>query len=29
MIKSHHQNSGQNQNIKVGNESFENVAKFN
>jgi hypothetical protein len=25
---SHHLNSGQNQNIRVANESFENVAKF-
>jgi hypothetical protein len=28
MIMSHHQNSGQNQNIRVTNESFENMAKF-
>jgi hypothetical protein len=28
MIMSHHQNSGQNQNIRIANESFENVAKF-
>jgi len=28
MIKSRHPNSGQNQNIRIGNESFENVAKF-
>jgi hypothetical protein len=28
MIMSHHQNSGQNQNIRVANESFENMAKF-
>jgi hypothetical protein len=28
MIMSHHQNSGQNQNIKTANEWFENVAKF-
>jgi hypothetical protein len=28
MILSHHQNSGQNQNIRTANESFENVAKF-
>jgi hypothetical protein len=28
MIMSHHPNSGQNQNIKIANESFENVAKF-
>jgi hypothetical protein len=25
---SHHQNSGQNQNIRIANESFENVEKF-
>jgi hypothetical protein len=25
---SHHQKSGQNQNIRIGDESFENVAKF-
>jgi hypothetical protein len=25
---SHHQNSGQNQNIRIANELFENVAKF-
>jgi hypothetical protein len=25
---SHHPNSGQNQNIKIANELFENVAKF-
>jgi hypothetical protein len=25
---SHHPNSGQNQNIRIANESFENVAKF-
>jgi hypothetical protein len=29
MIMPRHQNSGQNQNIKVGNESFEYVAKLN
>jgi hypothetical protein len=29
MIMSHHQNSGQNQNIRTGNELFENMAKFN
>jgi hypothetical protein len=28
MIKSRHPNSGQNQNIRVANESFENVAIF-
>jgi hypothetical protein len=28
MIMSHHPNSGQNQNIRITNESFENVAKF-
>jgi hypothetical protein len=28
MTMSRHQNSGQNQNIKVTNESFENVAKL-
>jgi hypothetical protein len=28
MIMSGHQNSGQNQNIRIANESFENVAKF-
>jgi hypothetical protein len=28
MIMSHHWNSGQNQNIRIANESFENVAKF-
>jgi hypothetical protein len=28
MILSRHQNSGQNQNIRIANESFENVAKF-
>jgi hypothetical protein len=28
MIMSRHPNSGQNQNIRTGNESFENVAKF-
>jgi hypothetical protein len=28
MIMSRHQNSGQNQNIRITNESFENVAKF-
>jgi hypothetical protein len=27
MIMSRHPNSGQNQNIKIANESFENVAK--
>jgi hypothetical protein len=28
MIMSHHPNSGQNQNIRTANESFENVTKF-
>jgi hypothetical protein len=28
MILSHHLNSGQNQNIRIANESFEKVAKF-
>jgi hypothetical protein len=28
MIMSLHQNSGQNQNIRIANESFESVAKF-
>jgi hypothetical protein len=28
MIMSHHPNSGQNQNIRIANESFENMAKF-
>jgi hypothetical protein len=28
MIISRHQNSGQNQNIRIANESFEKVAKF-
>jgi hypothetical protein len=28
MIMSRHQNSGQNQNVRIANESFENVAKF-
>jgi hypothetical protein len=28
MIMSRHQNAGQNQNIRIPNESFENVAKF-
>jgi hypothetical protein len=28
MIMSHHQNSGQNQNIRIAKESFEYVAKF-
>jgi hypothetical protein len=29
MFVSRHPNSGQNQNIRTANESFENVAKFN
>jgi hypothetical protein len=28
MIMSHHPTSGQNQNIRIANDSFENVAKF-
>jgi hypothetical protein len=28
MIISRHQNSGQNQNIRIANESFANVVKF-
>jgi hypothetical protein len=28
MIMSRHSNSAQNQNIRIANESFENVAKF-
>jgi hypothetical protein len=28
MIMSRHQNSGQNQNIRIANESFENVTTF-
>jgi hypothetical protein len=28
MIMSHHLNSGKNQNIRIANESFENMAKF-
>jgi hypothetical protein len=28
-MMSQHLNSGQNQNIRIANESFENVAKFN
>jgi hypothetical protein len=28
MIMSHHLNSGQNQNIRIANELFKNVAKF-
>jgi hypothetical protein len=28
MIMSRHPNSGQNQNIRIANESFENVTKF-
>jgi hypothetical protein len=28
MLVSHHQNSGQNRDIKIGNRSFENVSQF-
>jgi hypothetical protein len=28
MIMSHHQNSGQNQNIRIANELFENMTQF-
>jgi hypothetical protein len=28
LLMSRHQNSGQNQNIRIANESFENVATF-
>jgi hypothetical protein len=28
MIMSHHQNSGQNQDMRITSESFENVAKY-
>jgi hypothetical protein len=28
MIMSHHPNSGHNQNVRIGSELFENVAKF-
>jgi hypothetical protein len=28
MVTSHHPNSGQNQNVRIANESSENVAKF-
>jgi hypothetical protein len=28
MIMSRHRNSGQNQNIRIANESFQNVAKY-
>jgi hypothetical protein len=28
MIMSRHRNSGQNRNVRIANESFENVAKF-
>jgi hypothetical protein len=29
MIMSHHLNAGQNQNIRISNEVFENVANIN
>jgi hypothetical protein len=29
MLISHHENAGQNHNIKIANRSFENMAKFN
>jgi hypothetical protein len=28
MVMSHHPNSGQSQNIRIANESYENMAKF-
>jgi hypothetical protein len=28
MLMPHRQNAGQNRNVKIGNRSFENVAKF-
>jgi ribosomal protein S2 len=28
MLPSHHQNAGQNHDIKIGNRCFENVAQF-
>jgi hypothetical protein len=28
MLLSHHQNAGQNHDIKIGNRCFENVAQF-
>jgi hypothetical protein len=28
MLLSHHQNAGQNHNIKIANRSFENVVQF-
>jgi hypothetical protein len=28
MLLAHHQNAGQNRNIKIGNRSFENMPEF-